>query len=234
MSAKKWKYLHEYIRSGFVSLHKEWDTEVPQCVICFKTLSNDGMRPSRLEHHLKTTHPALTDKPRAFFETKKHSLKQAKLDGTELVLGKDSANKLSQISLSNDTVKRRIDEMSQDIKEQILDQVRASPLCAIQCDEMTDITQCCQLLMYTRFVSEEVQEEFLELKFNSTAEEDFKELDLETFWIKYLFVYLLISRQALRILTMFGSTYLYEVAFSILVAVKPKYRNRLKNVEEDL
>ncbi|KAG7164906.1 Zinc finger BED domain-containing protein 5-like 18 [Homarus americanus] len=30
-------------------------------------------------------------------------------------------------------------------------------------------------------VSDEVQEEFLELKFNSTAKEDFKELDLETF-----------------------------------------------------
>lgn len=83
-------------------------------------------------------------------------------------------------------------------------------------------------------ISEEVQEEFLELKFNSTAEEDFKELDLETFWIKYLPVYPLISRQALRILTMFGSTYLCEAAFSILVAAKTKYRNRLKNVEGDL
>ncbi|XP_066958823.1 zinc finger BED domain-containing protein 5-like [Macrobrachium rosenbergii] len=81
MSAKKRKYLEEYIRFGFVSFHKG-DTEVPQCVICFKTLSNDGMLPSRLERHLKTTHPALADKPRAFFETKRHSLKQAKLDGS--------------------------------------------------------------------------------------------------------------------------------------------------------
>ncbi|KAG7174827.1 Zinc finger BED domain-containing protein 5-like 26, partial [Homarus americanus] len=31
-------------------------------------------------------------------------------------------------------------------------------------------------------VSDELQEKFLELKFNSTAKEDFKELDLETFW----------------------------------------------------
>ncbi|XP_042210129.1 protein ZBED8-like, partial [Homarus americanus] len=141
------------------------DTEVPQCVICYKTLSNDGMRPSCLERHLRTTHPALADKPKAFFETKRHSLKQVKLDGSgafrqqtskvveasyeiamliakskkshnigeflirpsklraaELVLGKDSANKLSQISLSNDTVKGRIDELSQDTKDQILDQ----------------------------------------------------------------------------------------------------------------
>ena len=82
-------------------------------------------------------------------------------------------------------------------------------------------------------VSSEVQDEFLELKFNSTAKDDFKELDLGMFWVKYLSVYPLISHQALRILTMFGSTYLCEAAFSTLVVVKTKYRNRL-NVEGDL
>ena len=81
MSAKKRKYLDEYIRFGFVSLQKG-DTVVPQCVICCKTLSNDGMKPSRLERHLRTIHPALVDKPKAFFETKRHSLKQAKLDSS--------------------------------------------------------------------------------------------------------------------------------------------------------
>ncbi|KAK3872643.1 hypothetical protein Pcinc_022285 [Petrolisthes cinctipes] len=51
-------------------------------------------------------------------------------------------------------------------------------------------------------VADEVQEEFLELKFNSTAKEDFKDLDLETFWVKYLPpVYPLILHQALQILT---------------------------------
>ncbi|XP_068215852.1 zinc finger BED domain-containing protein 5-like [Palaemon carinicauda] len=79
MSAKKRKYNEDYIRFGFVSLRKG-DTEVPQCVICYKTLSNDGMRPSRLERHLQTAHPGLVDKPKAFFETKKHTLKQVKMD----------------------------------------------------------------------------------------------------------------------------------------------------------
>ena len=40
----------------------------------------------------------------------------------QLVLGKDKANILSQISLFNDTVKEKIDELSdQDIKDQLLD-----------------------------------------------------------------------------------------------------------------
>ena len=42
-------------------------------------------------------------------------------------------------------------------------------------------------------VADEVQKEFLELKFNSTPKEDFKDLDLETFWVKYLPVYPLVS-----------------------------------------
>ena len=51
--------------------------------------------------------------------------------------------------------------------------------------------------------------------------------------MKYLSVYPLISAQALRVLVMFRSTYLYEAAFSTLVAIKTKYRNKLE-VEEDL
>ncbi|KAK3895800.1 hypothetical protein Pcinc_000418 [Petrolisthes cinctipes] len=82
MSGKKRKYVEDYIRFGFVSLQKG-DTEVPQCVICYKTLSNDGLQPSRLEYHLRTTHLALDDMPKAFNETKKHTLKQTKLDDSE-------------------------------------------------------------------------------------------------------------------------------------------------------
>ena len=181
------------------------DPEVPQCVICYKTLSNDAMRPSRLKRHLTTAHSALPDKPKGFFVMKSHSLKKAKLDmsGTfqqrssnvveasyeiamliaknkkshnigeslvkpsiivaaELVLGKDKANMLSQIALSNDTVKERIDELSQDIKDQILDQIKESSFYAIQCDEMTDIGSYSQLLLYARFLSvNTIKEEML-------------------------------------------------------------------------
>ena len=52
--------------------------------------------------------------------------------------------------------------MSQDIKDQVLDQVRTSPEFAIQLGEMTDVAQFSQLLMYARFVSgNSVKEEML-------------------------------------------------------------------------
>ena len=80
----------------------------------------------------------------------------------ELVLGKDKANMLSQIALSNDTVKGRIDELSQDIKDQLLNLIKESPFFSIQCDEMTDIESCSQLLLYARFLSvNTIKEEML-------------------------------------------------------------------------
>ena len=60
---------------------------------------------------------------------------------------------LSQIALSNDTVKRRMDELSQDIKDQLFDQIKQSPFFAIHCNEMTDIESCSKLLLYPRFLS---------------------------------------------------------------------------------
>ena len=82
-------------------------------------------------------------------------------------------------------------------------------------------------------IYDETQEEFLELKFYSTAKDNFKELELEALWVKYVPVYPLISNQALRVLVMFGSTYMCKATFSTLVAIKTKYGNRLK-VEGDL
>ena len=78
MATKKRTYLDDYTEFGFVSL-LEGDTEVPQCVICYKTFSNDTRRPSRLKRHLTTAHFALADKPKAFFVMKSHSSKKAKL-----------------------------------------------------------------------------------------------------------------------------------------------------------
>ncbi|KAK3860800.1 hypothetical protein Pcinc_033168 [Petrolisthes cinctipes] len=175
------------------------------------------------------------------------------LCAAELVLGKECANKLSQISLSNDTVKGRIDELSQDIKDQTLDQEYklswdsmvevctdgAPAMLGLQSGFVTknidDKREAWQFIRNpfhcdVADIADKDQEEFLEFKFNSTAQKDLTNLDLETFWVKYLPVYSLISRQALRILTMFGSTYLCETVFSTLVANKTKYKNSL-NVE---
>ena len=77
--AKKRNYSDDYLKYGFTVISKN-SLDMPQCVICFKILSNDAMRPSRLERHLTTIHPDLVNKPRDYFAGKSISLKRVKLD----------------------------------------------------------------------------------------------------------------------------------------------------------
>lgn len=46
------------------------------------TLSNDALRPVRLERHIHSVHPNLKDRSKAFFQTKLSTTKKMKLDST--------------------------------------------------------------------------------------------------------------------------------------------------------
>ncbi|KAG6920788.1 zinc finger BED-type containing 8 [Chelydra serpentina] len=59
-------------------------------------------------------------------------------------------------------MKPHIDDMAKDLKLQVVEAVKASPFFAIQCDSTTDVGQCCQLLVYVRFIKDgTVKEELL-------------------------------------------------------------------------
>ena len=62
-----------------------------------------------------------------------------------LVVGDNTAQKLDNISVSDDIVSRRIKEILQDIKEQVVDEIKKSPSFVIQLDESTDVSQYSQL-----------------------------------------------------------------------------------------
>ena len=78
------------------------------------------------------------------------------------------ANKIPAIPLSNNTVSRRIVEMSIDVKEQLVDSLKMSKKFALQLDESTDVAECAMLLLvYVRFINHIdtiLQEEFLFLQ----------------------------------------------------------------------
>ncbi|XP_066941056.1 protein FAM200C-like [Macrobrachium rosenbergii] len=88
-------------------------------------------------------------------------VKPCMVEAARLVLDQNCVNKLNQISLSDNTVKQRIDDMSQDIKSQVIEKIKLSPFFAIQLDETTDIAHLPQLLVYSRFISENQVGEFL-------------------------------------------------------------------------
>ncbi|XP_068205357.1 protein FAM200C-like [Palaemon carinicauda] len=90
-----------------------------------------------------------------------------------LVLVAEAAQKPSDVSLSNNTIQRGIRDMSGDVKDQIIEEIKASPLFTIQVDEATDVAMACQLLVYCRYLFKvTIKEEFLccqNLETSSTA-----------------------------------------------------------------
>ena len=96
-----------------------------------------------------------------------------------LIVGDGAARKLDDISVSNDTVSRRIKEILQNIKEQVVDEIKKSPSFAIQLDKSTDISEYSQLLLILRYVQEgNFKEELLFCKFlklNTRAKDVLKE-----------------------------------------------------------
>ncbi|XP_065658953.1 protein FAM200C-like [Hydra vulgaris] len=61
LKVKKRSYSDEYMKYGFTYMLKETIC-YPQCVICYKVLGNDSMKPSKLAIHLNKCHPDLRTK----------------------------------------------------------------------------------------------------------------------------------------------------------------------------
>lgn len=78
--------------------------------------------------------------------------------------GEDQAKKLEGVSVSNTTIRRRVDDLAADILAQVVAEVKASPhkMFSLQFDESTDVSSCAVLLGYVRYIHEySVKEEFL-------------------------------------------------------------------------
>ena len=108
-------------------------------------------------------------------------IKPCILKASSLVLGESNSKKLAKISLSDSTIKTRIDELANDIECQVLQKIHASPYFAIQCDETTDVAQLSQLMVYVRFVgSATIEEEMLfckSLETTTKTEDVFRVVD---------------------------------------------------------
>ncbi|XP_012578182.1 PREDICTED: zinc finger MYM-type protein 6 isoform X2 [Condylura cristata] len=80
------------------------------------------------------------------------------------VLGSSAGDKMKTIPLSNNTIGHRIDELSADIEDQLIQKVRESKWFALQIDESSEISNTTLLLCYIRFIDyecSEVKEELL-------------------------------------------------------------------------
>ena len=100
-------------------------------------------------------------------------IKPAMLACASEVLGKDAASALSKISLSNDTITRRQDEMTSFVEDKIVEILRKTKF-SLQTEESTIHSQAI-LLVYVRFIyNDDVRKEMLFIKSlpETTREED--------------------------------------------------------------
>ena len=84
---------------------------------------------------------ALAKKPHNIGKT---LIKPCMRKADSLVLEEVNTKKLLNISLSDSTVKTRIDEIAENIEQQVLETMNKSCASAIQCNETTDIAQMSQ------------------------------------------------------------------------------------------
>ena len=111
-------------------------------------------------------------KPHTIGET---LIKPCALNIVKLILGETSAKKIQRVSLSNNTIRRRISLMSTDLKQQVMHKLKASSMFSMQLDKSVDVASCSLLLIFIRYVhTEDVKEEFLYcnvLKTTATAQD---------------------------------------------------------------
>lgn len=142
----------------------------------FTTLKSSGLKAS-YEVALRV---AKAKKPHTIAE---ELILPCAIDMAKTVLGEKMANKIRAIPLSNNTLRRRIVDMSADVKKQLIDCLKMSKKFALQLDESTDVADCAILLVFVRFINRAdtiLQEEFLfstELPTRTTGNEIFKCLD---------------------------------------------------------
>ena len=88
------KYDPEYIKYGFTSAGTDLEPTA-QCVECAQILSNEALKPSKLQRHLEYKHPEGARKPKEYFERKRRSLQKQQGILTKFTTQSKSALKAS-------------------------------------------------------------------------------------------------------------------------------------------
>jgi hypothetical protein len=89
-------------------------------------------------------------------------LKPSLAKTTEILFGEKASNLVDQIPLSRLTVRRRIEEFSDDMELQAIEGIKRSKFFSIQLDESTDHNHEAQLLVYERYIDDKkIQDDFL-------------------------------------------------------------------------
>uniref|UniRef100_A0A452GFY1 DUF4371 domain-containing protein n=1 Tax=Gopherus agassizii TaxID=38772 RepID=A0A452GFY1_9SAUR len=168
---KKRRYDDDYIKYGFTCIGDQ-DCPKSLCVICDDVLANSSLKPSLLQHHLETRHPAHLNKPRksditSFISKASTDNKNALEASYRVSYQVAKASEVHTIggSLIGPCIKEVVHCMLGEKAAQRTDMVplsnNAYPYYAIQLDESTDVANLAILLLFVHYVNEGLVEEDL-------------------------------------------------------------------------
>ena len=90
-----------------------------------------------------------------------------------IMFGEGAVSEINKIPLSDNTICRRIEDMSENIKLNLKTKLLNHNLFALQVDESTDISSKAQLLVFIRFIDDEaIVEDFFVAKSSQGQQED--------------------------------------------------------------
>ena len=118
-------------------------------------------------------------KPKKPHTTAEELIRPSALQMAEDVLGKEASKKLELVLLSNSIIQSRIQDLSLDVFDQVIAEIKSSSLkISLQLDESTDVENCSQLIVLVRYVHDgSIKEDFLfceDLKRTTKAKEIFQ------------------------------------------------------------
>jgi len=150
---------------------KHADYKNKECDI-FKRLARNNENTSILTSYIK---PANKDNQNAIEASYRISYRIAKCgknhtiaenlifpcikDTVQCMFGEENVKKINIIPLSNNTISRRIQDMSENIELTVIDRIKNSNIFAIQVDESTDVTNFAVLLVIARYLNNNKVEE---------------------------------------------------------------------------
>ena len=86
----------------------------------------------------------------------------------------------------------------------------------------------------TQHLSVQEAEELIDIRNDRSLKLRHSEVSLETFWLELKDKFPCITKQSLRILLQFSTSYLCEIGFSSLTTIKNKKRSKLINVDHEM
>ncbi|GBP20821.1 Protein FAM200B [Eumeta japonica] len=77
-NVKRRKFCDEYLAFGLPRTNLNGE-ERPQCVICYEVLSNESMKPAKLQRHLEKKHQDLHEKSQSLLKINASKLERSKI-----------------------------------------------------------------------------------------------------------------------------------------------------------